>query len=93
MPLYDYTCTYCNYKTEILHRISETPSAFCQQCQREGLQKCISAPSFKLQGTGWYETDFKPKKSNDAASQDDTSTTETKIDSSKAKSTTQKETN
>lgn len=89
MPLYDYTCTYCNHKTEILHRISETPSALCQQCQREGLQKCISAPRFKLQGTGWYETDFKPKKSNDATPQNDITTAETKVDSSKPKKDTE----
>ena len=28
------------------------------------LQKLISAPSFRLKGEGWYETDFKSDKEN-----------------------------
>ena len=30
----------------------------------EGLRKLVSATSFRLKGTGWYETDFKNKSAN-----------------------------
>ena len=31
--------------------------------QKRFFSKQVSAPSFQLSGTGWYETDFKNKKS------------------------------
>lgn len=33
----------------------------CPACHKETFSKMLSAPSFKLNGTGWYETDFKNK--------------------------------
>jgi predicted nucleic acid-binding Zn ribbon protein len=31
----------------------------CPACGKSGLNKLISAASFRLKGGGWYETDFK----------------------------------
>ena len=33
----------------------------CPACHQETFSKMLSAPKFKLNGTGWYETDFKNK--------------------------------
>ena len=33
----------------------------CPACHKKTFSKMLSAPSFKLNGTGWYETDFKNK--------------------------------
>ena len=33
----------------------------CPACRQETFSKMLSAPKFKLNGTGWYETDFKNK--------------------------------
>jgi predicted nucleic acid-binding Zn ribbon protein len=39
--------------------MSEDPLVHCPSCQEDGLQKLVSAASFRLKGGGWYETDFK----------------------------------
>ncbi|WP_425493809.1 FmdB family zinc ribbon protein, partial [Dyella silvatica] len=31
----------------------------CPQCGAPRVQRKLSAPSFRLAGSGWYETDFK----------------------------------
>ncbi|MNI95426.1 Zinc ribbon domain protein [compost metagenome] len=44
---------------EVLQKISAEPLTDCPACQKPELKKLISAPGFRLGGTGWYETDFK----------------------------------
>lgn len=92
MPLYEYRCSFCNHTTEILHKMSETPSNQCPQCQQPGLQKLVSAPRFKLKGTGWYETDFKTQKTPPQQTDSNTKTTgSNKGASTEKKSTASKE--
>ncbi len=59
MPIYEYKCDSCGHETEIMHKMSETPSGICPGCGEEALKKQISAAGFRLKGGGWYETDFK----------------------------------
>ena len=59
MPIYEYQCTKCEHKMEALQKISEKPLLECPICGKPGLSKLISAASFRLKGSGWYETDFK----------------------------------
>ena len=59
MPLYDYQCGSCSHQMEVLQKISAAPLIDCPACQAPALKKLISAPGFRLGGTGWYETDFK----------------------------------
>ena len=59
MPIYEYQCTKCEHKMEALQKISEKPLLDCPVCGKPGLSKLISAASFRLKGSGWYETDFK----------------------------------
>ena len=59
MPLYDYQCASCEHRMEALQKISAAPLTDCPACQAPALKKLISAPGFRLGGTGWYETDFK----------------------------------
>jgi putative FmdB family regulatory protein len=61
MPLYEYKCTHCNHTTEVLTKIGNTEDLECPMCKQIKLSRQISAPNFKLKGTGWYETDFKDK--------------------------------
>lgn len=49
---------------EAIQKISEAPLRDCPECKQETLRKLVSAAAFKLRGTGWYETDFKDKKSD-----------------------------
>lgn len=62
MPIYEYQCSACGHSLEALQKISEDPLKHCPACQQECLVKQLSAPSFRLSGTGWYETDFKKDK-------------------------------
>ena len=38
---------------------SEKPLRECPECGKHTLKRLISAPLFRLAGSGWYETDFK----------------------------------
>lgn len=62
MPIYEYLCKACEHETEALQKMSDKPLRKCPECGRMQLQRLISAPSFRLKGDGWYETDFKSDK-------------------------------
>lgn len=64
MPFYEYECPHCGYQDEVLQKISDAPLKKCPNCGKNGLRKLISAPVFRLKGSGWYETDFKSDKEN-----------------------------
>ena len=59
MPIYEYKCSKCEHQFEIIQRFSENPVESCPACNRKAVKKLVSAPSFRLKGAGWYETDFK----------------------------------
>ena len=59
MPIYEYQCQACGHQLEALQKVSDAPLKKCPECGKPKLQKLISAPSFRLKGGGWYETDFK----------------------------------
>ena len=64
MPFYEYECPSCGYRDEVLQKISDKPLTKCTTCGKKGLKKLMSAPVFRLKGSGWYETDFKSDKEN-----------------------------
>jgi len=64
MPFYEYECPHCGYDEEVLQAINEKPLTKCPSCGKKGLKKLMSAPVFRLKGSGWYETDFKGDKDN-----------------------------
>jgi len=59
MPIYEYKCSKCEHQFEIIQRISDIPIKVCPECSQTSVNKLVSAPSFRLKGGGWYETDFK----------------------------------
>lgn len=62
MPIYEYLCRACGGETEKLQKLSDPPLTDCPECGRPELARKLSAPSFRLKGGGWYETDFKGDK-------------------------------
>jgi putative FmdB family regulatory protein len=64
MPFYEYECPHCGYDEEVLQKINDKPLTKCPKCGKKGLRKLMSAPVFRLKGSGWYETDFKGDKEN-----------------------------
>ncbi len=59
MPIYEYRCDSCGYELEALQKLSDEPLKDCPDCDAAALRRLVSAPSFRLKGDGWYETDFK----------------------------------
>ena len=59
MPIYEYRCTACGHELEAIQKISDAPLSECPACGEPSLTKLMSAPGFRLKGSGWYETDFK----------------------------------
>jgi putative FmdB family regulatory protein len=59
MPFYEYECPACKYYAEVLQKISDKPLKKCPSCGKAGFKRLVSAPVFRLKGSGWYETDFK----------------------------------
>ena len=62
MPFYEYECPACRYYLEVLQKISDKPLKKCPSCGKSGFKRLMSAPVFRLKGSGWYETDFKSDK-------------------------------
>ena len=54
MPLYDYHCEKCEQTREVIHRLSDPPKVACRTCGGEAVRR-LSAPSFNLNGEGWYK--------------------------------------
>lgn len=85
MPIYEYKCSHCGHQLEVIQKISDDPLLLCPNCDKNGLKKQVTAPSFRLKGSGWYETDFKTGKKKNLS--DDSSKKEsvnTVTDSKKA---------
>ncbi len=66
MPIYDYQCTSCGFRKEVMRKISEPNLTDCPECGKSTFAKQLSAPSFQLTGSGWYATDFKDSGSKPA---------------------------
>ena len=61
MPIYEYRCSACGHHLEALQKMMEAPLRKCPECGKSQLKRLVSAPQFRLKGSGWYETDFKNK--------------------------------
>src|SRR6202008_1016016 len=86
MPFYEYECPNCGCRDEVLQKITDKPLKKCPSCGKTGLKKLMSAPVFRLKGSGWYETDFKTDKENKrnlAGADKDEAKSETKADAAK----------
>jgi putative FmdB family regulatory protein len=94
MPIYEYRCEACGHTLDALQKISDAPLTDCPECGKSALKKLMSAPSFRLKGGGWYETDFKSDKekkrnlveSKSADTKDASSTSDSKKESGKSES-------
>ena len=59
MPIYAFVCDSCGHEFERLQRLSDADPTQCPECHAEQVRRQLTAPSFRLAGAGWYETDFK----------------------------------
>jgi putative FmdB family regulatory protein len=59
MPIYGFECGNCGHQFDRLQKLSDADPTVCPECGAEQLRRQLTAPSFRLSGSGWYETDFK----------------------------------
>lgn len=62
MPIYEFDCAACGHVFERLQKLSDADPTDCPSCNAAAVKRKVSAPSFRLAGGGWYETDFKSDK-------------------------------
>ena len=60
MPIYAFECTQCGHRFDRLQKLSDPDPVDCSACGATGqVRRQLTAPQFRLAGSGWYETDFK----------------------------------
>jgi putative FmdB family regulatory protein len=79
MPLYEYQCTGCGERTEILQRVSDPPYTHCPKCGAE-VKKLISSSAIQFKGSGFYKTDYASTSTAKPAESKSESTSEAKTE-------------
>ncbi len=59
MPIYAFACAACGHAFDRLQKMSDPDPETCPACGAPQVRRQLTAPSFRLSGSGWYETDFK----------------------------------
>lgn len=59
MPIYAFACAACGHHFDRLQKLADPDPAACPVCGAQAVKRQLTAPSFRLSGSGWYETDFK----------------------------------
>ena len=59
MPIYEFECSTCGNRFDRLQKLSDPDPEICPECGKPTVKRRVTAPSFRLAGSGWYETDFK----------------------------------
>ena len=85
MPLYEYACRSCGHQFETIQKASEPVLTDCPACGEGSLKKLLSAPVFRLKGSGWYETDFKTGDKKNVSDNGESDRTDSKADDGKTK--------
>jgi putative FmdB family regulatory protein len=73
MPLYEYECSACGRRFELIRRFSDPPADTCPVCGSGPVRKLQSSPAIQFKGSGWYITDYAKKDQKPGQKADDTS--------------------
>jgi putative FmdB family regulatory protein len=94
MPTYDYKCDSCEHEFELFQQMSANPIRKCPDCGQRKVRRLIGMGAGVIfKGSGFYETDYKRKKSGgqgdakaaaEKTSADTPAKTEAKTDTKKA---------
>jgi putative FmdB family regulatory protein len=66
MPTYEYACTECGDRTEVVRSFSDEPMTTCTVCGGP-LRKVFSPVGIVFKGSGFYRTDSRTKSSSPKA--------------------------
>jgi putative FmdB family regulatory protein len=84
MPTYQYACTECGERLEVVQKFSDEPLTVCPACEGR-LRKVFSPVGVVFKGSGFYQTDSRSSSSSKPDSKSDKADTaatksETKTD-------------
>ena len=102
MPLYEYRCSKCGEKFEVIQKFADAPLTVHEGCGG-AVERLISLSGFSLKGSGWYATDYaksgsrhnkdsEPKKESDAKTESASTESKSSETKSESKSETKSET-
>ena len=57
MPIYEYQCSQCKERHEVIQRFSDAPLSHCPSCGGD-MKKLPSSPAIQFKGSGFYKTDY-----------------------------------
>src|ERR1035438_2745319 len=57
MPLYEYQCSKCGEKFEVIQKFSDDPLKRHKGC-RGSVHRLVSSPALHFKGSGWYVNDY-----------------------------------
>jgi|SRR6185436_11054230 len=80
MPIYEYQCTECGERAEIIQNFSDPPHTICSNCGG-AMKKLFSAPAIQFKGSGFYKTDYASKSSAAPAAKSESGDTKTETKS------------
>jgi putative FmdB family regulatory protein len=85
MPLYEYLCSKCGEKFEVIQKFSDTPLTVHEACGGT-VERLISLSGFSLKGSGWYATDYAKGGSSSRKKDSDGDSSKTKTESKSGES-------
>jgi len=96
MPIYEYQCSQCKERQEVIQKFSDAPLAHCPSCGGD-MKKLPSSPAIQFKGSGFYKTDYASSSSkgetkggssseskSDSKSESPTASSETKSETTKS---------
>lgn len=66
MPTYEYACTACTHRFELVQKFTDAPVTECPQCAG-ALRKVYFAAGVVFKGSGWYINDSRPAPSESSS--------------------------
>jgi putative FmdB family regulatory protein len=76
MPIYEYQCSECKQRHEVIQKFSDAPLSHCPSCGGD-MKKLPSSPAIQFKGSGFYKTDYASGSSSSSSAK-----SESKSDSS-----------
>ena len=69
MPTYDYVCTNCGHRLEVLHGVNAPGPTACPDCGGR-LRRSFSPPTIHFKGSGWAKVDRRSASSSRSSKAD-----------------------
>lgn len=67
MPTYEYVCTACTHRFELVQKFSDDPITECPECSGK-VRKVYFAAGVVFKGSGWYINDSRPSAPSETSS-------------------------